>query len=127
MANVYKIISFYGQSALLPFLWLTILLFAAPSLLLLNGIDLNTGTVARPTYNHTEYDLGYVKGGMDHLLDDYIKSFGLNMALVSRTTRYQLPADSIQQFIITIETFGAIILTAFLVLALRRRFKRKSF
>jgi uncharacterized protein YjbI with pentapeptide repeats len=98
---IYKLLSYYGESFLLPLVWLALLLLGFPVYLLREGTNIAT----------------------------YSQAFWTNLTFITfnRTaisTHLPLPY---QQGIVAIENIVVIVLVTFFILALRRRYKRKGF
>jgi hypothetical protein len=114
--------SYYGQSVLLPLVWLFFTFLLFPLYQILDGIKLGSDNL------FTNYDLSF-PGEFLFFSTDYWRTVAKNLQLV--TLNHGDVAECLpelyQQFFLTIETLWVIVLTAFFVLALRRRFRRKSF
>jgi len=98
---LYKYISYYGESFLLPLFWMLAVLFLFPLYLIYDGI---------------------IKSG-------YWDAFWKNLSFVTfnRTDISKYVTESYQQGIVTIEGLLLVVLVTFFVLALRRQYKRKTF
>jgi len=124
---LYKMASLYGERVSLPAFWLALVLITMPTILLWAGIDLNQGTLNNPKYEKVDYQWGFENFDLKIYLKDYTQAFFLNFGLITKTGKYSLPADSGQQILITFETILVVTLAALFLLALRRKFRRKSF
>ncbi len=98
---IYKCLSYYGESFLLPLVWLAVVLLGFPVYLLREGTDIATYPQALWT------NLTFIT---------------FNRTAIS--TSLPLPY---QQGIVAIENIVIVVLVTFFVLALRRRYKRKGF
>ncbi len=98
---LYKIISYYGESFLLPLFWLLAVLFLFPLYLIYDGI----------------------------IKDGYSDAFWKNLSFVTfnRADISKYVTKPYQQGIVTIEGLLLVVLVTFFVLALRRQYKRKTF
>lgn len=125
---IYKWISSYGQSILRPFFWLMLVLLLFPALFLSDGIYLEEPSdilKIQPVKYNWSWDIN------NCLLknSDYWQAFALNFNFVtfdrSRTHKHLL--TSWARFGASVEQILVIVFVSFYVIALRRRFKRKSF
>jgi uncharacterized protein YjbI with pentapeptide repeats len=109
---LYKIISYYGESFLLPLFWLIVALLGF-SLWLLCEMD---------------YDLSW-SGSFFLFNGDYWNAFLRNLSFVTfnRAGISQILTQPYQHGIVAIENIVVVVLVTFFVLALRRRYKRKGF
>jgi len=98
---IYKWISYYGQSFLLPLFWMLAVLFLFPIYLIYDGI---------------------IKSG-------YWNAFWKNLSFVTfnRADISKYVTEPYQQGIVTIEGLLLVVLVTFFILALRRKYKRKTF
>lgn len=115
---LYKIVSGYGESIALPFFYLVVLLFAIPFGFLMNGYYLE------PEFVDYEFTTSLADFGNGFV--DYWRVFTSNLSdiVYRRSELTQRPA------VRTIVLFQSILLAItipFLILAIRRRFKRKSY
>ena len=130
---LYKIISYYGESFMLPLLWLAFILLLFPAGLLLDGINLNP-TLQDPAVVETvNYEWSWSPGDFlpanSDSRCDYWEAFVVNFSLIaySRSDIGKYLPESHSRFIVTIESLVIIALLAFFLLALRRQYKRKTF
>jgi len=125
----YKIISNYGESFTVPFLWLLLTLFVFPGLLLYGGINLDYDSQITDLVETVNYDWTWSPKDLLLLNNHYWKAFGANISFVtfhrSEIAKY-LPEIG-QTVIVNLEILLVVTLAAFFLLALRRKFKRKSF
>ncbi|GAF94413.1 unnamed protein product, partial [marine sediment metagenome] len=96
-----KIISYYGESFLLPLFWILAVLFLFPLYLVYDGL---------------------ISGGFR---DAFWKN--LSFVTVSRLDVGKYLIEPYQQGLVILEGLLLIILVTFLILALRRKYKRKTF
>jgi len=98
---LYKYISYYGESFLLPFFWMQAVLFLSPLYLIHDGI---------------------MKAG-------YWDAFWKNLSFVTfnRADISKYVTEPYQQGIVIIESLLLVVLVTFFILALRRQYKRKTF
>jgi len=120
---LYQGIAYYGQSYLLPFGWLVFVLLVFPMYLLYDGISLPE----HPREVNYEWTWHFADGFFFKM--DYWNAVGANLSLATfnRGAIGQYFAEPYKHIFITLESAVLIILISFLVLALRRAFKRKSF
>ena len=98
---LYKIISYYGESFILPLFWILAVLFLFPLYLVYDGL---------------------IAGGF---WDAFWKN--LSFVTVSRPDVGKYLIEPYQQGLVILEGLLLIILVTFLILALRRKYKRKTF
>jgi len=98
---LYKYISYYGQSFLLPLFWMLAVLFLFPLYLIYDGI----------------------------IKDGYGNAFWKNLSFVTlnRADIGKYVTEPYQQGIVTLEGLLLVVLVTFFILALRRKYKRKTF
>lgn len=120
--NGYRLISFYGESYVLPLFWMAVTLMLYPILLLSNGIALSPD---RPCVNYA-FD---VSGEFVFFSADYWTAFGKNLLFLTfnRSDVAIFLPSTYQQVFVAFESIWMVVLVTFFVLALRRRFRRKSF
>lgn len=126
---LYKIISYYGESFTLPLLWLLLTLFVFPGLLLYGGINLDYDSQITGLVETVNYDWTWSPKDLLLLKSDYWNTLAVNLSFVtfhrSEITTY-LP-QILQRAMVNLQILLVIALAAFFLLALRRKFKRKSF
>ncbi len=112
---IYAALSYYGERFLRPALWLVGTLLAFPIYLLYHG--------------DSGYDWSWDPRHFLLLSSDYLDAIFLNFSFVTfgRSEIAQYLSEPHQRAVITLESIWVVILVTFFVLALRRRFKRKSF
>ena len=117
---IYRQICFYGESYLLPFWWLVMVLLAFPIYLLFDGLFI--GEEINYTWSSSISDILLLKA-------DYWNAVAINLSIATfnRGQIANILIEPYKQALLTLESFALVILASFLVLALRRRFKRKSF
>ena len=130
---LYKYISYYGESFLLPLFWLAFVLLLLPAVLLYDGINLNP-TLQDPAVVETvNYEWSWSPGDFLPVSGDsrrdYWEAFVANFSVIaySRSDIGKYLPESGTRFIVTIESLIVIALLAFFLLALRRQYKRKTF
>jgi len=130
---LYKYISYYGESFLLPLFWLAFVLLSVPSVLLWDGINLHLDLQNPAVIETVNYEWSWspgdflpVNGDSRH---DYWEAFVANFSLIaySRSDIGKYLPELHTRFIVTIESLIVIALLAFFLLALRRQYKRKTF
>lgn len=126
---LYLIISRYGESFTLPFLWLLLTLLAFPAILLFGGINLDYDSQITGLAETVNYDWTWSPKDLLLLKSDYWNTLAVNLSFVtfhrSEITTY-LP-QILQRAMVNLQILLVIALAAFFLLALRRKFKRKSF
>ncbi len=120
----YKLASFYGQSVSLPMIWLFLILLISPFLLMIFPLDAALGAEVQTIPG---YEWSWRISDIVLFKADYWEMFRANLSFVTRTSTSVYPAGSWQLLVIAFETILAVICVTFFLLALRRRFKRKSF
>lgn len=131
--NAYRIISYYGENYWLPLFWLAFVLLLFPAILLYDGVNLNPA-LQNPAITKT-INYGWSWSPGDFLpvngdsRRDYWEAFVANFSLIaySRSDIGKYLPESHTRFIVTIESLIVIALLAFFLLALRRKYKRKTF
>ena len=129
--SLYRISSRYGESYKIPLLWIVfIILLLFPLLINFNGIQYgnstNEGSSIDYTWSWNPKELLLIKS--DYWCDHW-NAFRANVGLVSfnkRMMKDYLPTEA-SRFIVNVETILVIIFVTLFLLALRRKFKRKSF
>lgn len=121
---VYKWISYYGESFILPLAWLAVTLFGSALYLLLDGINPSSS----PSGAEINYDL-CAEGEFFLLNSAYWQVFVRNLSFVTfnRADVSRSLPEWYQLGIVTLENIVVVVLVTFFVLALRRRYKRKGF
>jgi len=126
---LYLLISRYGESFTLPFLWLLLTLFVFPGLLLYGGVNLDYDSQTTGFVKMVNYDWTWSPKDLLPLKSDYWNTLAVNLSFVtfhrSEITTY-LP-QILQRAMVNLQILLVIALAAFFLLALRRKFKRKSF
>ncbi|MEW6413610.1 MAG: pentapeptide repeat-containing protein [Candidatus Zixiibacteriota bacterium] len=119
---LYKLASLYGESFLRPLFWLSVVLLCFPMWLLYDGVKF-TPVV------ETNYDWSWSPADLLLFRLDYWECFFRNLAVcsISRSALNDSFTSSSQIGVVTLETILVITFATLFVLALRRRFKRKSF
>ncbi|MFC1476014.1 pentapeptide repeat-containing protein [Candidatus Zixiibacteriota bacterium] len=127
--SLYFVASRYGESALRPICWLVFVLILCSGILFMNGIYLETGHPSAPKSEYIDYNLDLESGQLSRLQKDFWRVFAHNIALASfyRTGPAAPRMGSWQQILIIIETITIVSLITLFLLALKRRFRRKSF
>jgi len=120
--NAYRWISLYGESFGLPLFWLVLTLLVFPVYLLFNGFSVGADSA------RIRYEL-FWSGDFLFPISDYLTAFGKNILFVSfqRGDLSDCLSGVWPQVFVTAETIWIVALVTFFVLALRRRFRRKSF
>ena len=126
---LYKIISYYGESFMLPLFWLAFVLLLSPAILLWDGINLNPTLQDPAAVETVNYEWSWSPGDFLPAKSDYWEAFVANFSLIaySRSDIGKYLPESHTRFIVTIESLIVIALVAFFLLALRRQYKRKTF
>ena len=126
---LYKIISYYGESFTLPLLWLLLTLFVFPALLLYGGVNLDYDSQTTGFVETVNYDWTWSPKDLLPLKNDYWKAFAVNISFVTfhRSEIGEYLPEIGQRVIVNLQILLVIALAAFFLLALRRKFKRKSF
>ena len=126
---LYKIFSLYGESFLLPLAWLLLLLLVFPSLFLYCGINLTGNFQAPLDVEIVNYDWSWDPVNLLFFKNDYWKAFGVNISFITfnRAETIERLAGIGDRVLVSVEMLLVIIFVTFFLLALRRRFKRKSF
>jgi len=117
----YNCFSRYGENFLLPLAWLALVITVSPLVLLFGGVKLACNTYA-------VYDLKTL-GVLLVRPDDYCACFWKNLCYVSysRTGLYDFITHDYQIGLIVAELVLIITFITLFLLALKRKFKRKSF
>jgi hypothetical protein len=121
-SRLYRMFSVYGVSYVRPLLWLAAMLLLFPIVFLCTGIK----NVIGPT--PLNYDLTFLAGKPFFLWDGYWDTVALNLSFVT-FGRAEITTHLIepwQRMVVSLETLVALILVTFLVLALRRLFRRRA-
>jgi hypothetical protein len=120
---LYRVAAYYGESFILPLFWLVATLVLVPVYLLLDGISLPGSP------GETNYQWSWSLSDLLFLKWDYWNAAGANLSLATfnRGAIGTYLVEPYKHGIITLESAVLIVLVSFLVLALRRAFKRKSF
>jgi hypothetical protein len=127
VAFLYKIVSYYGERYFLPFWWLLATVFLFPLWLLFDGVKLapEPGGIA-DTIN---YDWSWSFADLMIFRSDFWNCVGANLAACTfnRSGGTALITSWHQQLVLILEVILIITFVTFFILALRRRYKRKSF
>ena len=120
---LYRLIAYYGESFILPFFWLIATLALFPIYLLCDGIYLYSPS------HEVNYEWSWSLSDLFFLKADYWNAVGANLSLATfnRGAIASYLTEPYKHGIITLESAVLIVLISFLVMALRRAFKRKSF
>jgi hypothetical protein len=127
VAFLYKIVSYYGERYFRPFWWLMATVFLFPVLLLFDGVNLapqpgGDAEIINYEWSWSISDLMFDKA-------DFWNCVGANLAVCTfnRSGGTALITSWHQQLVLTLEVVLIITFVTFFILALRRRYKRKSF
>lgn len=126
---MYKLISHYGENYWMPLIYIGLVLLIFPMIFLMTGIDLSSHIdKAAGGTNIVNYNFGFTLPGWA-FVSDYAKTFSLNFgyATFNRSEMAGRMHEWYQTLLINLEVLKIIVLVSFFVLALRRKFKRKSF
>jgi hypothetical protein len=128
--NLYRITSYYGEHWFRPLGWLLLILVIFPiifmfcgGIILTDKVDININTTA------INYNLNFDSNNTFIILYDFIKAFCANISFLTLNKfelQERLP-HLWQKAVFSIEIILIIILSSLFTLALRRKFKRKSF
>lgn len=123
--NAYRILSFYGQSMLLPLFWLLGVILLIPGLLLYGGVGLNL----QDKSDIVSYKWSFDISDLIFLKADYWQTFLFNFSFMafSRSKMHDALTEPWQLALVNFEALVVIGLVAMSLLAVRRRFKRKNF
>ncbi len=126
---LYKLFSLYGQRWLRSFTWLLFVLFLTPAVLLNSGVWLDNPDCHRDGGCQVKYELCLTEGAPLPAIADYWEAVYLNLSLVSFSRSDMDDALRLgwQRALIALERLVAVILASFVIVALRRQHKRKSF
>ncbi|MEE9441588.1 MAG: pentapeptide repeat-containing protein [candidate division Zixibacteria bacterium] len=123
----YKLISYYGESFILPLFWLALILILFPALFLYSGIDLQSSS--EPAKNNppvVRYEFSPNPADCFLLTENYKKAFYKNFSFISfnRSEIDKCLVSLDMRFFANLEIIIVIVLLSFFVLALRRPYKR---
>lgn len=126
---LYKIFSLYGESFMLPLAWLLLLLLVFPSLFLYGDINLTGNLHDSLNVEIVNYDWSWDPANLLFIRNDYWKAFGVNISFITfnRAETIERLAGIGDRVLVSLEMLLVVIFVTFFLLALRRRFKRKSF
>ena len=128
--RLYRMASIYGESYLRSLLWLAFILVLSPAVFLWGGIDLSPHI--DPSVGPVDivsYQLSLWPQDCFLLTDDFKEAFNANISFITLNRSEltgRLPHTG-QRALAGLEMVLVVILVSFVVLALRRWFKRKSF
>jgi uncharacterized protein YjbI with pentapeptide repeats len=127
---VYKWISFYGQRYLRSLSWLLFVLLLFPTIFLWGGIDLSPRIApGAEAVDITKYEFSFSPEDCFLFTDHYLEAFKVNISFITLNrseVTSRLPHAG-QRALAGLEMVLVVILVSFVVLALRRQYKRKSF
>ncbi|MCP4704500.1 MAG: pentapeptide repeat-containing protein [candidate division Zixibacteria bacterium] len=125
---LYKWISNYGESYFRPLVWILLIVFLMPSIFLFQGIYLNEHIEPPKSVVIYEWDGAYSLVESFEK-DEYGDAFMVNFGFITfdRKQISEILPKRLTRFIVNIESITIIVLLSFFLLALKRRFKRKSF
>lgn len=123
--NIYRILSFYGQSMLRPLYWFLGVVFLTPWILMLGGVSLSLNNKSVVV----NYDLALDLSEAVQFLSNYRDMFFLNFSFMafSRNKMHDALTEPWQLALVNLEALVVIALVTMSLLAVRRRFKRKNF
>ncbi|MCH7689687.1 MAG: pentapeptide repeat-containing protein [candidate division Zixibacteria bacterium] len=123
--NAYRILSYYGQSMLLPLFWLFGVISIVPGLLMYGEVRINL----QDKSDIVTYNWSFNISDLLFLKTDYWQTFLLNFSFMafSRSKMHDALTEPWQLALVNIEALVVIGLVAMSLLAVRRRFKRKNF
>jgi len=126
---LYKIFSLYGESFILPVIWLAVCLLIFPMIFLFSGVNLSDNLQNQQNQVAVNFEWSWNPANFLPLKIEFWKAFAVNISFLTfNRTEINARLDSIaQRLTVNIEILLAIIFVTFFLLALRRRFKRKSF
>ncbi len=129
LAFLYRLASYYGESHVLPFVWIALCLILSPAFWLFCGIDLSNDLTGANAQMSTVYAWSWNPSDLILAKSDYWKSFSANLSFItlnrSELSRRLVGFD--QRALAVLELLLIAIFTTLFLLALRRKFKRKSF
>jgi len=127
-SSLYKLVSYYGQSYLLPFFWLVLARLTFPLYFLYDGIKLYPNAEGLHV-DEVNYAWSWRPWDCLFLTRDYWNTFFNHLSFITfdRSAINLYGFQPYQKAIIVLQTVLIIILITFFLLALRRAFKRKSF
>jgi uncharacterized protein YjbI with pentapeptide repeats len=128
MNMIYKMVSYYGESYIIPLCWLIAILILFPCIWLFIG-GINLGPIDIPESPTTVFHWSWHPKNVIFLQPEYLKAFCINSAFVSlnRGAVYAHLPHYYQHLLAICEIVLVAVFSTLLILALRRRFKRKSF
>ena len=123
--NTYRILSYYGQSMLLPLFWLLGVISIVPGLLMYGEVRINL----QDKSDIVTYNWSFNISDLLFLKTDYWQTFLLNFSFMafSRSKMHDALTEPWQLALVNIEALVVIGLVAMSLLAVRRRFKHKNF
>ena len=123
--NAYRLLSYYGQSMLLPLFWLLGVLLLIPSFLMYGGVATNLQNKSEVV----DYEWSFYISDFLLLKADYWQTFLFNFSFMafSRSKMHDALTEPWQLALVNFEALVVIGLVAMSLLAVRRRFKRKNF
>lgn len=125
---LYKLASNYGESYMWPLFWIAILIILFPVFFLYGGVDMGQYTSLAGKHP-VEFDWSWDPRNILFTNAEYWKTFCINSSAVAygRVNLGQVFQEPYQFLLLSIERILILTLATFFVLALRRKFKRKSF
>jgi uncharacterized protein YjbI with pentapeptide repeats len=126
---LYKLISYYGESYWQPLILLSFVLLFFTGIFLYNGINLGSTPQASTVAETVNYEWSWSPRDFLLVKSDYWEAFAVNFLLITfiRSEISEHLPSTWMRFVIGIESLIVIALVTFIILALRRRFKRKTF
>jgi len=128
VGNLYRLFSLYGQSYRLPLIWILVLLVLTPWVLMIGGIDL-TPAVSGDFENTVFFTLEGLASDWEATVADYLDALmaSFSFATFNRQEMSVVLQHPWQRALASLETALLIVFVTFFLLAIRRRFTRKSF